>query len=54
MKGFDTTALTAPFNTAGVPALALPIPGGSLQLVAPDGGEELLCATGRAIERAVS
>jgi amidase len=54
VKGFDTTALTAPFNTAGTPALALPIPGASLQLVGPHHGEELLCATGRVVERALT
>jgi amidase len=54
--GFPLTALTAPFNLAGVPALAMPVPSPgfpvpvSLQLVAPMGGEDLLCATGLAIE----
>jgi amidase len=59
VRGFDTTALTAPFNTAGVPALALPVPlpgspvPASLQLVGPPGAEELLCATGLVVERAL-
>jgi amidase len=50
----------APFNLAGVPALALPVlsrGGGvgipaSLQLAGPAGSEELLLATGTAIEEA--
>ena len=50
-KGFPYTALTAPFNVAGLPALSLPLASAdgpvppSLQLVGPAGGEELLCAT---------
>jgi len=57
--GFPLTLLTAPFNLAGVPALAMPVPSPgfpvpvSLQLVGPVGGEDLLCATGLAIERAL-
>jgi amidase len=52
-------SLVYPWNVAGVPALALPIPvagwslPGSLQLVAPRDGEELLCATGSVVEAAV-
>ena len=51
----------APFNLAGVPAIAMPVATrttaqrpvpASLQLVAPAGGEELLCATAAAIEEA--
>lgn len=51
----------APFNLAGVPAIALPVATrttkqrpvpASLQLVAPAGGEELLCAAASAIEAA--
>ncbi|MCO8276589.1 amidase [Actinoplanes sp. TRM 88003] len=52
---FPLTLLTAPFNLAGVPALAMPVPSDgpvpvSLQLVGPLNGEELLCATGLALE----
>ena len=54
-------SLVSPWNVAGVPALALPIPvagwtgglPGSLQLIGPRGGEELLCATGSVVEAAV-
>jgi amidase len=60
VRGYPSTVLTAPFNIAGVPALSLPLPARagtpvppSLQLVAAHGGEELLCATGLAIEAAV-
>jgi amidase len=54
--GYPITYLTAPFNLAGLPALALPVPSPgfpvpvSLQLVTPTGGEAALCATGREIE----
>jgi amidase len=54
--GFPLTRLTAPFNLAGVPALSMPVPSPgflvpvSLQLVGPMRGEDLLCATGLAIE----
>lgn len=57
IRGVPLTQLTAPFNLAGVPALAMPVPSPdfpvpvSLQLVGPMGGEELLCATGLLIER---
>jgi amidase len=50
---------TSPFNTAGTPASAQPIPvdgsawPASLQLVGPAGGEELLVATARVVEAAV-
>jgi amidase len=53
------TVLTMPANLAGLPALALPVPGGpdglpaSLQLIGPPGGEERLLALGRVIEAAV-
>jgi amidase len=52
------TTCTLPFNLAGVPALALPVPShgpapASLQLVAPWGAEDLLLATGRLVEAAV-
>lgn len=53
------TYLTNPFNLAGVPALALPVPSGSrlpasLQLVGPLGSEELLLPTGALIEASVA
>ncbi|AVT32895.1 MULTISPECIES: amidase [unclassified Plantactinospora] len=57
--GFPLTQLTAPLNLAAVPALAMPVPSPglpvpvSMQLVGPVGGENLLCATGLAIERAL-
>ena len=56
----EITRHTGPFNLAGTPALALPVPiaGGhlpaSLQLVGPLGGEELVVATGRVVEAAVA
>ncbi len=51
-------ALTSPVNLAGLPALALKVPGGqrlpaSLQLIGGPGAESLLLATGAAIEAAV-
>ena len=55
---FSLTALTSPFNVSGSPALSLPlrVPGralpASLQLVGPQHGEELLCATAAVIEAA--
>jgi amidase len=58
--GFPLTQLTAPFNLAGVPAISMPVPSPgfpvpvSLQLVGPMHGEELLCATGSAIEAALN
>ena len=54
------TVLTMPANLTGLPALALPVPGGpaglpaSLQLIGPPGGEEQLVALGRLIEAAVA
>jgi len=53
------TRLTAPFNLAGCPALAIPVPTGghlpaSLQLVGPPGSEETLVAAGAHIESAIS
>jgi amidase len=55
VREFPITELTAPFNTAGLPALAQPIAATvSLQLVGPLHGEELLCATGLAVEQALS
>ncbi len=55
-RGMSLTVLTMPANLAGLPALALPVPGGpaglpaSLQLIGPPGGEEQLIALGRVIE----
>jgi Asp-tRNA(Asn)/Glu-tRNA(Gln) amidotransferase A subunit family amidase len=50
---------TGPFNVAGVPALALPVPGpgrfpASLQLVGRPGTEAMLLSTGAVIEAAVA
>jgi len=58
-RGPGLTALTAPVNVAGLPALALPVPvrnglPASLQLVGPSGGEELLIAVGRIVEAAAA
>jgi amidase len=59
VRGMLLTMLTTPANLAGLPALALPVPGGpaglpaSLQLIGPPGGEEQLLALGRVIETAV-
>jgi amidase len=52
------TQLTAPINLSGLPALALPLTvrdnlPASLQLVGPQGGEELLIAIGRIVEAAL-
>jgi amidase len=60
VAGFPLTRLTAPFNLAECPpsrcryprpAFAVPV---SLQLVGPTQGEDLLCATGLAIEAALN
>jgi amidase len=54
----ELTAHVAPFNAAGVPATAQPVPTpghrtpASLQLVGPAGGEELLVATAAVVEAA--
>jgi amidase len=54
----DLTRATLPVNLGGNPALALPVPAGalpsSLQLVGPEGSEELLCATGLVLEAAAA
>jgi amidase len=58
-KGFPLTSLTAPFNLAGVPAIAMPVPSpglpvpASLQLVGPMDSEDVLCATALAVELAL-
>ena len=55
----ELTRHVAPFNAAGVPAIAQPLPvagavlPASLQLVGPHGGEELLIPTAARIEAAV-
>jgi amidase len=59
-RGMSLTVLTMPANLAGLPALALPVPGGqgglpaSVQLIGPPGGEERLVALGRVIEAAIA
>lgn len=51
-----SSALVRPFNVSGHPALSLPLPVSgppvALQLVAPVGGDETLCALGRVIAAA--
>jgi amidase len=55
----ELTKHVAPFNAAGAPALALPVPTSghhlpaSLQLVGPAHGEELLVTTAAQVESAV-
>jgi amidase len=56
---FSFTLGTMPVNLAGLPALSLPVPAAgplpaSLQLVAPPGEEDLLLATGLALEAATA
>jgi len=59
-SGTGLTTLTRAFNGSGHPALALPVGveghhvPTSLQLVAPHGGEGVLCATGALIESATA
>lgn len=55
----DTRRTNIPVSLAGHPALALPAPTGghlpaSIQLTAPDGAEDLLCATGAVLEAAAT
>ena len=52
------TALTAPVNLAGLPALTIPVPSGrrlpaGLQLIGPANGEALLLTTGLRLESAL-
>jgi amidase len=55
---FPFTFATGPVNLAGLPALALPVPGArlpaSLQLVGPANSEEALLATGSVLESAAA
>ena len=59
-RGVPLTLLTLPANVAGLPALALPVPGGpagmsaSLQLIGPPGGEERLLALGHIVQAALA
>jgi amidase len=59
-RGPSLTILTMPANLAALPALALPVPGGSdglpasLQLIGPPDSEQLLIALGRVIEAAIA
>ena len=53
----DTRTTNVPVNLAGCPSLALPVPLGSglpagLQIVGPDHGEAMICATGLVLESA--
>ena len=58
-RSMPLTVLTMPANLTGLPALALPVPGGpgglpaSLQLIGPPGGEEQLIALAHVIEAAI-
>ncbi len=59
-RRISLTLLTMAANLAGLPALALPVPGGpaglpaSLQLIGPPNGEEQLIALGHIIEAAIA
>jgi amidase len=59
-RGIPLTPLTIPANLAGLPALALPVPGGpggfpaSLQIIGPPDSEEQLIALGRVVEAALA
>jgi amidase len=55
----NTRRTNLPVNHAGHPSLCLPVPTGarfpaSVQLVGPDGSEDLLCATGLLVEAAAA
>ena len=54
---FLPNALAYPWNMAGLPAIALPMPGkagAAIQLIGPHGAEELLLATAALIERSTN
>ena len=59
-EGNVPNQLVFPWNVAGTPALALPIPvdgwpmPGSIQLCGPVGGEEVLCSTAAVVEAATA
>jgi amidase len=59
-RGIQLTLLTVPANMAGLPALALPVPGGpggfpaSLQIIGPPDSEGQLIALGRIVEAALA
>ena len=59
-RSVPLTLLTMPANVAGLPALALPVPGGpagmptSLQLIGPLGGEERLLSLGHVVQAALA
>jgi Asp-tRNA(Asn)/Glu-tRNA(Gln) amidotransferase A subunit family amidase len=56
--GISLTLLTVPVNAAGLPALAVPLPGHAypmaLQVIGPAGSDEQLLAFGRAIEQSLT
>jgi amidase len=59
-RGIPLTPLTIPANLAGLPALALPVPGGpggfpaSLQIIGPPDSEGDIIALGRLVEAALA
>jgi Asp-tRNA(Asn)/Glu-tRNA(Gln) amidotransferase A subunit family amidase len=57
--GDQTVTANAAVNLAGHPSLALPVPAegpmpASLQLIGPDGSEDMLLALGQVVEEAVA
>ena len=57
--GIPPNPAASPVNLSGHPALSIPLPPvnglrPSLQLIGPDGSEELLVATGLVMERAAA